>query len=64
MGSNTNTHVPSAKHAAETVSEWACWSDVVAGRKTVSLTGNDLSIADVVAVSQQVQPLDPRTELN
>ncbi|KAM7184273.1 L-Aspartase-like protein [Rhypophila sp. PSN 637] len=43
---------PVYKHASETFSQWATWSDVLEGRKNVSLTGSDLSIGDVVAVSQ------------
>ncbi|KAK4215152.1 L-Aspartase-like protein [Rhypophila decipiens] len=43
---------PVYKHASETYSQWATWSDVLEGRKNVSLTGSDLSIGDVVAVSR------------
>ncbi|KAM7214519.1 L-Aspartase-like protein [Rhypophila decipiens] len=43
---------PVYKHASETYSQWTAWSDVLEGRKNVSLTGSDLSIGDVVAVSR------------
>ncbi|KAK3321681.1 L-Aspartase-like protein [Apodospora peruviana] len=42
-----------ADHASETYAEWfALRSDIFGGSKNVSLTGSDLSIADVVAVTQ------------